>query len=171
MPRVIYLCHFTAVPWDPCGQVFKDKQSRTHEAEAITMTILIATCHGSLLSGYTCYQNPSYAFFNTPLTHVMQMGDRLVNQWPKNKSCKASCPCVACHECTLPSQSTLWLTKGQCKTNQTVWIWSNAGRIIHTNISALCLDSKQEQVCHIVNGRGCWKVDLYENTVWSFITF
>lgn len=85
------------------GQVFRDKQLRTHEAETKRMTVLIATCHGGLSPGYTCYKKASDAFLNTQLTRVIQVGGRLVTPLPKNKSCEASCLCIACYECRLPS--------------------------------------------------------------------
>lgn len=67
------------------------------------MTILMETSHKVLSQGCTCYKKASYAFLNTQLTRVMQVGGRLVTPLPKNKSCEASCLCIACYECGLPS--------------------------------------------------------------------
>lgn len=102
VPPVIHLQNFTTVS-RPQSQIFRDKPFRTPEAEAKIMTSLIAPCHRGLSLGYTCYEKASYAILNTRLTGVMQVGGRLVTPLPKNKSCEASCLCIACYECRLPS--------------------------------------------------------------------
>lgn len=120
-------------------QVFSDKQFRTHEAEAKRKIILIATCHRGLSLSYTCYQKTSYAFFNTPLTRVMQIKGRLVTPSPKNKSCEASCLCIACYECWLSSSQTL--SSKKVSVTQVMCICESSVRIIHVVISQLCFDS------------------------------